>query len=131
MPGRWYSDPAHHERELDAIFGRQWVSVGCTDDVAEPGSYLASTAGRLPVLVVRDEAGTLRAFLNVCRHRGAPLASGCGHARALSCPYHAWLYRLDGSLARAGGVGQPEGFDVARTSGCARSRSRRSLARSW
>ena len=49
----------------------------------------------------------------MCRHRGAPLASGCGHARALSCPYHAWLYRLDGSLARAGGVGQPEGFDAA------------------
>jgi choline monooxygenase len=113
LPGRWYSDPAHHERELDAIFGRQWVSVGSTDDVADPGSYLASTAGRLPVLVVRDESGALRAFLNVCRHRGAPLASGCGHARALSCPYHAWLYRLDGSLARAGGVGQPEGFDAA------------------
>ncbi len=113
LPGRWYSDPAHHERELDVVFGRQWVSVGSTDDVAEPGSYLASTAGRLPVLVVRDEAGALRAFLNVCRHRGAPLASGCGHARALSCPYHAWLYRLDGSLVRAGGVGQPEGFDVA------------------
>jgi glycine betaine catabolism A len=46
-------------------------------------------------------------------HRGAPLASGCGHARALSCPYHAWLYRLDGSLVRAGGVGQPAGFDAA------------------
>jgi choline monooxygenase len=113
MPGRWYSDPAHHERELDAIFGRAWVGVGCTDDVADPGSYLASTAGRLPVLVVRDDAGALRAFLNVCRHRGAPLAGGCGHARALSCPYHAWLYRLDGSLVRAGGVGQPEGFDAA------------------
>jgi choline monooxygenase len=113
MPGRWYSDPGHHERELDAIFGRAWVGVGCTDDVADPGSYLASTAGRLPVLVVRDDAGALRAFLNVCRHRGAPLASGCGHARALSCPYHAWLYRLDGSLVRAGGVGQPEGFDAA------------------
>jgi choline monooxygenase len=113
MPGRWYRDPAHHERELDAIFGRQWVSVGCMDDVAEPGSYLASAAGRLPVLVVRDETGALHAFLNVCRHRGAPLADGCGHARVLSCPYHAWLYRLDGSLARAGGVGQPDGFDVA------------------
>ena len=113
LPGRWYSDPAHYERELDAVFGRHWVSIGATDDVAAPGSYLASVAGRLPVLVVRDDAGTLRAFLNVCRHRGAPLASGCGHARALSCPYHAWLYRLDGSLARAGGVGQPEGFDAA------------------
>ena len=113
LPGPWYSDAAHHEIELDVVFGHEWVNVGSADDVAAPGSYLASTAGRLPVLVVRDEAGTLRAFLNVCRHRGAPLASGCGHARALSCPYHAWLYRLDGSLSRAGGVGEPVGFDRA------------------
>ena len=113
LPGPWYSDAAHHEIELDIVFGHEWVNVGSADDVAAPGSYLASTAGRLPVLVVRDEAGTLRAFLNVCRHRGAPLASGCGHARALSCPYHAWLYRLDGSLSRAGGVGEPVGFDRA------------------
>jgi choline monooxygenase len=113
LPGPWYSDAAHHEIELDVVFGRQWVNVGSADDVAAPGSYLASTAGRLPVLVVRDDVGTLRAFLNVCRHRGAPLASGCGHARALSCPYHAWLYRLDGSLSRAGGVGEPVGFDRA------------------
>jgi choline monooxygenase len=113
LPGPWYSDAAHHEIELDVVFARQWVNVGSADDVAAPGSYLASTAGRLPVLVVRDDAGTLRAFLNVCRHRGAPLANGCGHARALSCPYHAWVYRLDGSLSRAGGVGEPVGFDRA------------------
>ena len=113
LPGPWYSDAAHHEIELDLVFGREWVNVGSADDVATPGSYLAATAGRLPVLVVRDDAGTLRAFLNVCRHRGAPLASGCGHARALSCPYHAWLYRLDGSLSRAGGVGEPTDFDRA------------------
>ena len=69
--------------------------------------------GKTPVLLVRDEAGTLRAFLNVCRHRGSPVAEGCGTARALKCPYHAWIYRLDGSLARATGVGEPEEFDPA------------------
>ena len=89
------------------------MNAGCAEDVAAPGSYLASTVGGLPVLVVRDDDGTLRAFLNVCRHRGSPLAEGCGHARVLSCPYHAWLYRLDGSLARAGGVGSPVDFDPA------------------
>ena len=113
LPGRWYADPEHHERELAAVFRRQWVSAGCADDVAAPRSYLATTVGGWPVLVVRDDAGTLRAFLNVCRHRGSPLADGCGHARALSCPYHGWVYRLDGSLSRAGGVGQPAGFDPA------------------
>ena len=74
-------------------------------------------------------SGALRAFLNVCRHRGSPLADGCGNASALSCPYHAWVYRLDGSLARSAGVGEPEGFDPA-DFGCSRSRSRRSPARS-
>jgi choline monooxygenase len=112
LPGRWYADPAHHRGELDAIFRRQWVGAGCADDVAAPGSYLATEVADVPVLVTRDDVGDLRAFLNVCRHRGSPLADGCGQARVLSCPYHAWLYRLDGSLARAAGVGQPDGFDL-------------------
>lgn len=111
LPGPWYADPAHHRRELDRVFRRGWVGVGLDADVAEPGSYLAATAGPVPVVVVRDGEGTLRAFLNVCRHRGAPVAEGAGTARALACPYHGWVYRLDGSLARAAGVGDPEGFD--------------------
>jgi phenylpropionate dioxygenase-like ring-hydroxylating dioxygenase large terminal subunit len=53
----------------------------------------------------------LRAFLNVCRHRGSPIAAGAGHAHALRCPYHGWVYKLDGSLARAAGVGFPACFD--------------------
>src|SRR5690349_20831579 len=73
LPGAWYADPAHHELELTTVFGHAWVGVGLADDVAAPGSYLAATAGRAPVLVVRDEQGVLRAFLNVCRHRGSPL----------------------------------------------------------
>lgn len=111
LPGAWYADPAHHQRELDAVFAHRWVGVACADDVAAPGSYVATTAGRVPVLIVRGADGVLRAFVNMCRHRGAPLAEGCGNARVLSCPYHAWVYRLDGSLARAGGVGDPDGFD--------------------
>jgi choline monooxygenase len=113
LPGRWYSDAAHHERELDAIFHRSWVGAGCADDVAAPGSFAVTSVAGVPVILTRDAEGTLRGFLNVCRHRGAPLATGTGRARALSCPYHAWVYRLDGSLARAGGVGQPECFDEA------------------
>jgi phenylpropionate dioxygenase-like ring-hydroxylating dioxygenase large terminal subunit len=114
LPGSWYADAAHHERELGAVFGRGWVAVATADDVAAPGSYASvEVGGRTPVLLVRDDAGTLRAFLNVCRHRGSPVAEGCGTARALKCPYHAWIYRLDGSLARATGVGDPEEFDPA------------------
>src|SRR4029079_17605738 len=80
-----------------------------------PGSWTAETIGGLPTLFVRDKGGELRAFLNVCRHRASPLCDdGEWHSSSLiRCPYHSWLYQLDGSLARASGVGDPEGFDVA------------------
>jgi phenylpropionate dioxygenase-like ring-hydroxylating dioxygenase large terminal subunit len=113
LPGEWYADPDHHALEVERIFRRSWVGVGLADEVQAPGSYFATTVGSVPVLLVRDEAADLRAFLNVCRHRGSPLATDSGRARALQCPYHGWVYRLDGSLARAGGVGEPEGFDLA------------------
>jgi len=112
LPGSWYVDPEHHALEMDAVFRRSWVGVGCADDVATNGSHLGTFAGPVPVLVVRGDDGVLRAFLNVCRHRGAPIAEGAGCGRALQCPYHGWVYRLDGSLARAGGVGAPEGFET-------------------
>lgn len=114
LPAAWYADPIHHARELDAVFTRGWSCVGLLDDVAAPHSYLAAMCGDgTPVLVTRDAAGELRAFLNVCRHRGAPVAEGCGTARALSCPYHAWVYRLDGTLARHHGMEGATGFDPA------------------
>src|SRR5262249_22303456 len=111
LPGSWYADAAHHALEIDRVFRRSWVGVGLADDVAAPGSYLAADVGPIPVVIVRDDAGNLRAFLNACRHRGAPVAYGSGSSRALQCSYHGWVYRLDGSLARAAGVGEPEGFD--------------------
>jgi choline monooxygenase len=112
LPGQWYADPDHHALEMARVFGRSWVGVAGPDQVEKPGSFLATTvAGGVPVLLVRGDDGVLRAFLNVCRHRGAPVAEGCGTARALSCPYHAWVFRLDGTLSRATGVGEPEGFD--------------------
>ena len=112
LPAAWYHDDAHHRRELDAIFRQGWSCVGVTDDVAQPGSYLATTnATGLPLLLTRDHDGVMRGFVNVCRHRGGPLAEGCGTARALSCAYHAWVYRLDGSLARASGMEGAEGFE--------------------
>jgi choline monooxygenase len=112
LPAAWYHDPGHHEREVDAVFRRGWSCVGVTDDVAQPGRYAAvETGSGLPVVIVRDGDGTLRGFVNVCRHRGGPLADGCGTAKALKCAYHAWVYRLDGSLARASGMEGAEDFD--------------------
>src|SRR5262245_30942021 len=94
LPAAWYADPAHHALELTAIFREGWSCVGVVDDLPATHGYLATaTADGTPVVVTTDADGRRRAFLNVCRHRGAPVADGCGQARALSCPYHAWVYR--------------------------------------
>jgi phenylpropionate dioxygenase-like ring-hydroxylating dioxygenase large terminal subunit len=114
LPAAWYRDPSHHERERQRIFTQGWSCVGVTDDVPAPNTYLtALTGGGLPVVVTRDDDGHLYGAVNVCRHRGGPVADGCGTARALSCAYHAWVYRLDGTLARARGMDGVHGFDPA------------------
>ena len=116
LPASAYSSAEFHERERDA---RSSNATGCAPASSTrcrlPGSWTARVVGGLPVLFVRDKAGELRAFLNVCRHRASPLCEdGETHTGSLiRCPYHSWLYQLDGSLARASGVGEPEGFDVA------------------
>lgn len=115
LPASWYASPEHHLRELAGVWRAEWVCIGDADDMPVAGAWRSFSVGGLPVLVVRDRDGVLRAFLNVCRHRAAPLCEpgGSGSGAALSCPYHAWLYRLDGSLARAHGVGEPDNFDLA------------------
>ena len=106
---RLYFDPAVAEFEDRSIFGRTWQLAGHIGDVPETGSWLTARAGSQSVLVVRGEDGALRAFRNVCRHRGRRLRNeptGC--SKALRCGYHGWTYALDGSL-----LGAPEirGFD--------------------
>jgi phenylpropionate dioxygenase-like ring-hydroxylating dioxygenase large terminal subunit len=101
LPWSWYTDPSVLELEHERIFRRFWQYVGRGDEVAEPRSFSATWAGHVPVVLVRDELGVLRAFLNVCRHRGSIVCDGSGRRSTLQCPYHAWTYRLDGSLAAA------------------------------
>jgi Rieske 2Fe-2S family protein len=91
--------------ERERIFARQWVVVGRADDVDAPGDYLRTDVAGEQVLVVRDDGGELRAFYNVCRHRGAELvdigAPERGHlGPVIRCPYHQWTYGLDGGLRR-------------------------------
>jgi len=101
IPWSWYSDPAVLKLEQERIFRCSWQYVGCQDDVAESGSFVATRVGEVPVVLVRDEEGTLRAFLNVCRHRGSLVCEGSGRRATLQCPYHAWTYGLDGKLVAA------------------------------
>jgi phenylpropionate dioxygenase-like ring-hydroxylating dioxygenase large terminal subunit len=101
LPFAWYSDDEVLRRERARIFARSWQYAGRAEQVASPGSFLATEAGDIPVLVVRDKVGELRAFLNVCRHRGTVLTEGCGTRETIQCRYHAWTYDLDGSLRAA------------------------------
>jgi glycine betaine catabolism A len=103
LPGAWYTDPAVFARELRAIFETRWLCVARCGDIPERGQFLNVEAGTESVLIVRQPDGGLRAFLNVCRHRGARLCleeSGQA-ARYLRCAYHAWSYDLGGRLAAA------------------------------
>ena len=113
LPAEWYSDPEIHRLERERIFTRSWQCVGLTSQVAEPGSYFASYAGHIPVVVARDGTGDLNAFVNVCRHRGHIVAQGAGRRETLQCPYHAWTYGLDGSLHRAPRSEREPDFDPA------------------
>jgi choline monooxygenase len=110
-PALWYTDPRVLELERRNVFEKAWVAVGRVDQVAEAGSYFTGSVVGNPFVVLRDEAGKLRAFHNVCRHHAAVVAQECGKARELVCPYHGWTYRLDGSLRTAPRMGRMEGFD--------------------
>jgi len=111
LPWSWYTDPAVLRLEQDRIFRRSWQYVGHAGDVLEPGSFATTRVGDVPVVLVRDEEGTLRAFLNVCRHRGSLVCEGSGKRATLQCPYHAWTYRLDGKLVAAPRFSREGGTD--------------------
>jgi len=113
LPFAWYSDEELLRRERAEIFARSWQYGGRADEVAEPGSFLATDAGGVPILVTRDKAGELRAFVNVCRHRGAVLTEGSGKRATIQCHYHAWTYDLDGTLRTAPRSEREPDFDCA------------------
>jgi phenylpropionate dioxygenase-like ring-hydroxylating dioxygenase large terminal subunit len=111
LPWSWYSDPEVLRREGERIFARAWQYVGHSGQLAGGGSYFASVAGQIPVVVTRARDGQVGAFLNVCRHRGHVVASGAGTRETLQCPYHAWTYGLDGALRAAPRADREPGFD--------------------
>ncbi len=112
LPWTWYADPEMLRREQERVFARSWQYAARADQVAEPGTYVATRAGQLPVVVVRGRDGELRAFVNVCRHRGSIVCEGEGRGETLQCPYHAWTYDLDGSLRAAPRADREPGFST-------------------
>jgi phenylpropionate dioxygenase-like ring-hydroxylating dioxygenase large terminal subunit len=111
-PWAWYTDELTLRAERERIFRSTWHYVGHRGRLPEPSTYFASNAGGLPAVIVRDGNDDLRAFLNVCRHRGAQVASGEGRRETLQCPYHAWTYGLDGELRVAPRADREPGFDA-------------------
>ncbi len=105
LPPAAYTSAEVLARECSHL-AAQWVCVGRTADLAAPGDYLtadvtAADGGQRSIIVLRGEDGAVAAFDNVCAHRGSPLLHGCGNEARITCPYHAWVYRLDGQLVGA------------------------------
>jgi len=118
LPGHWYFDPAQYALELERIWYRNWIYLCRADSLPESGDFRTFTLGAQPLLLVRGEDGVLRAFFNTCRHRGALLCSEpSGHlpSRTITCPYHAWSYRLSGELARIPTAGRAHHVPIQQT----------------
>jgi Rieske 2Fe-2S family protein len=99
LPPSAYTDPAWFELEHARLFDRRWTPVAAVDELTATGDYAAAVVGSAPLVVIRGEGGELRAFHNLCRHRGMVLLEGSGNVGAsISCFYHQWRYSLDGDL---------------------------------
>jgi glycine betaine catabolism A len=102
----FYTSEELFRADMNIIFARHWIFTGQEPDVTEPGDVIALRIGEAPILLLRDDNGQVRAFHNVCRHRGAQLvADGRGHMGNLVCRYHTWTYGLDGRLLFANHMG--------------------------
>lgn len=113
LPGRYYTSAEIYAEELERIFSRRWVAVGRADEIANPGDYVLRTIAGESVIVVRGRDRALRAFYNVCRHRGTRLCEDPRgrFSETIQCPYHAWTYTIDGQLIGAPHMNEVAGFD--------------------
>ncbi len=114
LPASCYTSDEFFRAEIERIFMRQWNFLGRADQLRKAGSYFTVEIAGVPLIVLRGANGELNAFVNSCRHRGARLLSGeglCG--RTISCPYHAWVYGLDGRLLAAQMMDGIAGFKMS------------------
>src|SRR3989441_7710567 len=109
----YYTTPEIYGQEMERIFSRRWLGVGRAAELADSGDFVLRTVAGESIIVVRGQDGAVRAFYNVCRHRGTRL---CETERGrlsetIQCPYHAWTYTLDGTLIGAPHMNEVAGFD--------------------
>ncbi len=109
---RFYTDPDVYELELERVVCRNWILAGHVSELVNPGDFKVLSVGRESALIVRGDDGNLRAFANVCRHRGSLVClESEGNARRFACPYHGWTYDTEGALVAARDL--PESVDRA------------------
>jgi glycine betaine catabolism A len=119
LPQRYFVSPEIFRAEQEKILAKQWVLIGHQSQIPEAGDYFVQEVIGERLIVVRDQESAIRAFYNVCRHRGTRLKEDragqalCGHASTIQCPYHAWTYGLDGKLIGAPHMDEVPGFDKA------------------
>lgn len=113
LPQSFYVDPAMHEADIKAVFETDWLFACNVCEIKRPGDFLTLEVGPNPVVILRDRDGEVRAFHNTCRHRGSRICGKeKGRATRLVCPYHQWVYELDGTLLNARQM--PPDFDRSR-----------------
>ena len=99
LPVEAYTSEDWFHREQAAIFSKVWYYAGLAEDITEPGAYISVQAGLNNIFIVMDAERQLRAFHNICRHRGTQLLRAVGKTpKAITCPYHDWTYDLRGNL---------------------------------
>ncbi|MFV0382540.1 aromatic ring-hydroxylating oxygenase subunit alpha [Paracoccus sp. (in: a-proteobacteria)] len=112
LPRDLYCGRQAYQDDLEQIWYREWLFAGPACEIPKAGNFVTLTAGQFPVVIVRGNDGRVRAFHNVCRHRGQRICTKSnGSNPKLVCPYHQWTYDLDGKLVYARDMG--EGFDIS------------------
>lgn len=111
MPARFYTGTDAFEREKSAIFAKTWHYAGHVSQVSQKGQFFTTSIHDQNLFVARGRDDELRAFYNVCAHRGHELVSGSGKKNVITCPYHAWAFDFDGSLVAARNSENVAGFN--------------------
>ncbi|HLI11674.1 MAG TPA: aromatic ring-hydroxylating dioxygenase subunit alpha [Alphaproteobacteria bacterium] len=101
LPASCYYAEEFYKAEIDNIFMKVWNFIGHVDYVPNPGDYYTLEFVGVPIILIRDQQGQVRAFANTCRHRGCQIVEGSGNCKAFVCPYHGWTYALNGDLLSA------------------------------
>jgi len=111
LPPACYTDDDFYRFEQEALFNHEWLCVGRQSQVSEPGDYFTTRIIGEPIIVVRNRAGEIRAMSAVCQHRAMLVAEGAGNTRGFVCPYHHWVYSLNGDLVNAPAMERTCDFD--------------------